>query len=420
MSQERTSLVFRQARVEGHAPPVDIAIRDGLIAAIQPRFPGSGDREFDAAGLLASPPFIDAHHHLDCAYQFEHVNRSGTLEEAIETNARIKAQRSHRELFDRACLALEQALLNGTGWMRSHGDIDPVSGLKLMHPILEAKERFRGLVDVQYVAFPQLGLVRDPASVDYLRAAMAEGADVVGGMPHAEATREDAARHIDICFEIAQAFDADIDMHIDETDDPASRTLELLAEATIREGYQGRVTAGHCCSLAAQDDDTARRVIDRVAEAQVNVVTNPMVNLHLQGRADRGLVRRGITRVKELLAAGVNVACGLDDVRNLFFPYGRMDMLEVALFTSLTAHLTTPEEIETAFDMPRQRAARVLRLADYGLAVGAPANVVFFAAEDAQEALRLQPVRRYVVRGGRLVATGEVRQAVTTDLTPVP
>ena len=412
MSKERINLVFRSAQLEGTTAPVDIAIDDGIIIAIEPHYEGQGDVEYDARGLMGSPPFIDPHHHLDCAYLIEPVNRSGTLAEAIQINAQIKAQRSYQEILDNACLALEQALLNGTGWLRSHGDIDSVSKLDLMYPVLEAKEKFKGLVDVQYVAFPQLGLVQDPVSADYMREAMRQGADIVGGMPHAESSREDAARHVDIVFEIAKEFDADIDMHIDETDDPDSRTLELLAEATLREGYQGRVTASHCCALAAYGDDYAKYVIDKAAEARLNVITNPMVNLYLQGRGDKQPVRRGITRVKELHEAGVNVTCGLDDVNNIFFPYGRMDMLEVAMITSVVAHLTSPEEIQTAFNMPRQKAAQTLRLAQYGLEVGRPANLVFFEATNALEALRLQPVRRYVVRHGRVVATGEVKQSI--------
>jgi len=404
MAQSDVDLVIRGARLEDRPGPVDIAVRDGTITAIEPHLSGSAQQEIDAAGLLASPPFIDAHHHLDCAFLCEEVNHSGTLEEAIAINARIKHERSAEELFEKACRALDEALIHGTGWLRSHGDIDSVSGLKLMYPVLEAKEKYRGVVDVEFVTFPQLGLIRDPASVDYMRAAMQEGADVVGGMPHAEATMEDAARHIDICFEIAKEFDADIDMHVDETDDPNSRTLELLAEATIREGYQGRVTAGHCCSLAAQPDDYAKRVIDKVAEAEINVITNPLVNLYLQGRGDAQPVRRGITRVKELLEAGVNVACGLDDVKNIFFPYGRMDMLEVAMVTSITAHLTTPDLIQTAFDMPRSHAARTMRLIDYGIRVGAPADLVLFKADDPQDALRSHPPRHCVIRNGRIVA----------------
>ncbi len=339
----------------------------------------------------------------------EPANRSGTLAEAIEINAEIKRARTHEDVFSKACRALGLALQNGTGWIRSHVDVDPVSEVRLLAPVVAARDAFRGLVDVQIVAFPQLGLIDDPAGVRWMREAMRQGADVVGGMPHHEASPAAAARHIELCFEVAEEFDADVDMHVDETDDPASRSLELLAEATIRHGYQGRVTAGHCCALAAYDDAYAARVIERVAEAQINVITNPLVNLYLQGRGDREPRRRGITRVKELLAAGVNVACGMDDVRNIFFPFGRMDMLEVAMFTSVTAHLTAPDEIETAFDMPRGRAARALRLTGYGVAVGAPADMVFLPAADAQEALQLQPAQRKVVRNGRVVADTTVQ-----------
>lgn len=412
MSVEMADLIFRNASMENNRSNVDIVVAGGYFSAIGSQYPGKGKVEYDASGLLASPLFIDPHHHLDCAFLHEHVNRSGTLQEAIDVNARIKGSRTPSEIYEKACLALEQAMLHGTGWIRSHGDIDSVSKLDLMVPVLEAREKYLDLVDVQFVAFPQLGLVRDPASVDYLREAMRQGADLVGGMPHTETCREDAVQHINICFEIAVEFDADIDMHIDETEDPESRTLEILADATIREGYQGRVTASHCCALASYEDDYAQRVIEKVAQAGLNVITNPMVNLYLQGRNDPQPVRRGITRVKELIAAGVNVSCGLDDIRNIFFPYGRMDMLEVAMITSLTAHLTSPEEIEYAFNMPRYHAARTLRLEKYGLAVGFPADFTLFEAPDAGEALRLQPPRRFVIRAGKIVAETKVERSV--------
>jgi len=404
MEELQNHWIIRNARLETTENPVDLEIRDGRIAAIGPGLPGQGCPLIDAAGMLASPPFIDPHHHLDCAFLIEPTNQTGTLEEAIETNARIKADRSDREIFSKACAALQLALQNGTGWIRNHGDIDSVSALKLLFPVLEAKEKYQGLVDVQIVAFPQLGLVADPDCYELMREAMRAGANVVGGMPHAEASHPDSARHVELVFQIAQEFDADIDMHVDETDDPNSRTLELVADATIRHGYQGRVTASHCCALAAYPDEYAARVIEKVAAAQMNVITNPMVNLYLQGRADRQPVRRGITRVKELLQAGVNVCCGSDDINNIFFPFGRMDMLEVCMITALAAHLTRPEEIDTAFDMPRQRAARALRLEGYGLKVGNPADIVLLDARDALEALRVQPVERAVIRGGRLVS----------------
>ena len=410
-------LVFRDVLLEGRDTRLDIGVRAGKIAAIGPNLiaPANPANDIQGWGLLASPLFVDPHQHLDCAYLDEYINHSGTLDEAIEINARIKDERPPEEIYAKAIRALTEALANGTGWIRNHVDVDSLSGLKLLHPIVQAKEKFAGVVDVQIVCFPQLGLVRDPASVPWMRESMRQGADLVGGMPHAEANREDAQQHIDIAFEIAKEFDADVDMHIDETDDPNSRTLELLAETTIRESYQGRVIAGHCCALAAYPDEYAKHVMDKVAEAQITVVTNPMINLYLQGRGDSQPVRRGITRVKELLAAGVNVTCGLDDVKNIFFPFGRMDMLEVALFTALTAHLSTPAEIQTAFDMPRQHAAKALRITDYGLEAGMPANFTLIETTNAQDALRLQPTRRYVVRAGHILAENKLEQNLFLD-----
>jgi cytosine/creatinine deaminase len=398
------NLLIQNATLESSPFPVDILVSSGVVAEIGPALSSENCRVIDTRGMLASPLFIDPHHHLDCAFLSEPPNLSGTLEEAIQINARVIENRSGEDVYEKACRALRLALQNGTGYIRSHTDIDSVSKLKLLHPILEAKEEFRGLVDVQVVAFPQFGLIADPESVELMRAALQEGADVVGGMPHIEASPADASRHIEILFGLAEEFDADIDMHVDETDDPNSHTLELLADATLRHGYEGRVTAGHCCALAAYPEDYAEKVIEKVAKAQINVITNPLVNLYLQGRNDHQPVRRGITRVRQLLEAGVNVVCGSDDISNLFFPFGRMDMIEVAMVTSVVAHLTRPEEILTAFDMPRRCAAHALNLKDYGIMVGKSANFVLLGAESAQQALQLQPVKRLVVRNGRVVA----------------
>ncbi len=396
--------ILHNVRVEPKMDIMDIEIHDGRIAAIGENLRLSGGRICDAAGLLASPLLIDPHHHLDCAFLIDPPNELGTLEEAIEINARIKKERPASDVIEKACKALNLALQNGTGWIRNHGDINSVSKLKLLPPILEVKERYRGLVDLQIVAFPQLGLISDPGCADLMEEAMRIGANVVGGMPHAEKSADDAWKHIEILFSIAQKFDADIDMHVDESDDPRSRTLELVADATIRHRYQGRVTASHCCALAAYPDDYAKRVIEKVALAEMNVITNPMVNLYLQGRHDKQPVRRGITRVKELINAGVNVICGSDDIGNLFFPFGRMDMLEIAMMTSLTAHLTRPDEIRAAFDMPRHLSARALRIPEYDFKVGNPANIVLLEAGSALEGLRRQPVKRIVIRDGKIVS----------------
>ncbi len=237
------------------------------------------------------------------------------------------------------------------------------------------------MIDIQLVAFPQLGLARNPEAVEMMWQAMENGCDLVGGMPHGEKNMADAARHIEIAFEIAQHYNADIDMHIDETDDPYWHSLELLAEKTLETGWHGRVSAGHCCAMSAWDDKMAARIIEKVRQADIHVITNAPINLMLEGRGHAHPKPRGIARVKELLEAGVNVACGQDDLQNMFYPYGKMDPLEVALITAHAAHLGAPEEIQAAFDMPRYNAASLWPLHNYGLQVGAPANLIVLDAE---------------------------------------
>ncbi len=410
-------LVIHQARHDQTGALIDIGIRDGVIAAVEPGDLEPGLREIDAGECMVSPALIESHFHLENALLWDGVmNQSGTLEEAIRLYARVKRDLTHDDIMRRASLALQAAITNGVLWIRSHVDIDRVAQLHILKGILPVRERFKNLIDVQVIAFPQHGMARDPEVVDLMWAAMDAGADLVGGMPHGERSMDDAARQIEIAFEIAQHYDADIDMHIDETDDPYWHSLEVLAEQTISSGYQGRVTAGHCCAMAAWEDAMAARIIDKVKAADVHVVTNAPINLHLEGRHDSQPVRRGIARVKELLEAGVNVACGQDDLQNMFYPYGRMDPLEVALITAHAAHLASPQEIQAAFDMPRYNAARMLRLENYGVTVGAPANLVILDAASPVEALRRQPPRRYVIRAGQVLAETRTDTLLSPEL----
>lgn len=398
-------LVIRNAINDSDGAPVEVGIRDGLIAAVAPGGLPAGDQEIDAGGGMLSPALVETHFHLENALIWDGaLNHSGTLEEAIEVYAAIKRDMPIDDIVRRASLALRTAIGHGVQWFRSHVDIDRTGQLRLLAGNVATRERFRDVIDLQLIAFPQMGMARDPEVIDLMWRAMDEGADVVGGMPHAERDMDDAARHIEIAFEIARAHDADIDMHIDETDDPAWHSLELLAEQTIANGWQGRVTAGHCCAMSAWDDALAERVIAKVAEARLNVITIAPINLMLQGRADRHPKRRGIARVKELMAAGVNVSCGQDDLKNMFYSYGNMDPLEVAFITAHAAHLSAPEEIEAAFNMPRYHAARNFRLENYGVRVGAPANLLVLDARSAVEALRRRGDRRYVIRHGRVLA----------------
>ncbi len=407
-------LLLRQARLRHEAALQDVAIAGENVVAVAPRIDEPAREEVAAAGRLLTPAFIDAHIHLDKVLLADELrpNVSGTLAEAIEVIGERKARYTVEDVAARAGRVIERAVLAGTTRLRSHVDVDSIAKLTPLLGVLEARRHYADVISVQTVAFPQEGILRDPGTERLLRAAMEAGCDLVGGMPHWEQSPAASRRHIALCLEVARAYGCDVDMHVDETDDGASRTLEMLAEATIAAGYEGRVTAGHVCALAAYPDDYARQVIAKVRDAGIHIVSNPVTNLMLQGRADRQPVRRGITRVKELLAAGVNVAFGQDCVADGFYPFGGADLLEVALISAHAAHLSTPGEVEQAFDMVTVAPARILKVADYGVAPGAPADLVLIDAPNAREAIRLRGDRLLVLKAGRVVA----RQRSTKEL----
>ena len=410
MSGAPADLLIRNLRPWDGTATIDLAVRDGRFIEITRSL--AAKQTIDAAGRLAVPGFIDPHIHLDKVMINRDVrtNVSGTLTEAIEIIWEKKRRYTVEDIVARAGSVIESAVANGITRLRTHVDVDTIGGLTPLQGVLAAREKYRHCIDIQIVAFPQEGILRDKGTDGLMARAMEMGADVVGGMPFSEVSPADSARHIALAFELAKAFDADIDMHVDETDDPNARTLEMLADQTLTNGYEGRVTAGHTCALAAYPADYATAVIDKVRRAKIHMITNPATNLMLQGRLDSEPKRRGITRVGELLAAGINVSYGQDCVRDAFYPFGRGDPLEVALITAHAAHLSQPPQIAQLFAMPTANAARVLRLADYGLGVGCAADLAILDAPDAAEAVRLQAPRRWVIKGGRVVAETEIRR----------
>jgi cytosine deaminase len=401
-------LIVRGARIDGHDDPVDIAVAGGRIARVEARIDEPGDVEIDAGGRLASPAFVEPHIHLDKTGTLPGLppNPAGTLASSIENMVQAKRDATVEQIRERAGILIRRMVIAGTTAIRSHVDVDKNSGLKGLEGIALARADHADVCDIQIVAFPQLGLERPevgPAK-ELMREAIAKGADVVGGIPAFEIDHEAADRHIEWCMQLAAEHDLDVDMHVDETDDPRWHTLSLLAEATNRHGWGGRVTAGHCCAMAAWDDDFAARVIRRLAEVDMNIVANPATNLVLQGREDHEPRRRGITRVKELIEAGVNVAAGLDNLHDGFYPLGSGDQLMNAWLLVHAAHLTTPDELQAALETVRSGAARVLRLDGYAIAPGGRGDIVILDAETSEEALRNQVARRWVIHSGRVVA----------------
>ena len=385
---------------------VDVVVADGQVTSVGPGVGRSADHELDAAGGLLLPAYVDTHIHLDkVLIRDQLAEHDGTLRGAIDAIHAAKRTYTVEDVRRRATAVIEVSVLTGTTRLRSHVDVDTIGGLVPLEGVLAAAQDCADIADVQVVAFPQEGLLRDPGAADLMAEAMERGASVVGGMPHWEVTEDDQREHVRLCFELAARHDADVDMHVDETDDGAVRTLAMVVAETERRGWQHRVTVGHVCALAAADHDYADRVIADCARLGITVVANPVTNLVLQGRGDRGLVRRGTTRVRELMAAGVPVAFGQDCAQDGFYPFGRGDLLEVALISAHAAHLSTAAELHQVLAAVTSVPAAAWHLGDgYGVVAGARADLQLYSATSWPEVLRLQDPPREVWFRGRTVA----------------
>ncbi|MGI6684136.1 MAG: amidohydrolase family protein [Bacillota bacterium] len=405
-------LIIRRAKLTDSEQLTDIGIRDGKIIALESYIANRGKQEIDAQGRLVTPAFVDPHIHLDKVMIVDVVreNVSGTLTEAIEITWEKKASYTIDDIVQRAGQVISLAAQNGTTRMRSHVDVDSIGKLMPLKGVQEARKLYSDIMDIQIVAFPQEGIIKDPGTEKLMWEAMEEGADLVGGMPANENSSEASKKHVDIVFEIAKAFNADIDMHVDETDNPESRTLEMIADKAMEMGWEGRVTAGHTCALAAYDDAYAEYVMDKVKAAGIHMITNPVTNLMLQGRLDKQPKRRGITRVKELLERGINVSFGQDCVKDTFYPFGHGDLLEVAFVTAHAAHMSMPKEIEQVFEMMTNNAAKILKADNYGLKHNARADLVVLDCHSIKDAIRLRPDRSYVIKEGRVIAVTETKR----------
>ncbi len=401
-------LLLRHVQLHRQQGLVDIAIEHGRFVRIAPDLsPERGEHELDVAGRLVVSPFIDAHVHLDAVLTVgqPRYNTSGTLLEGIQIWSERKPSLTREDVKQRALEEIRWEVAQGTLHIRSHVDVcDP--NLTALRALLEVREEVRDICNLQLVAFPQDGILSFPNGRELMRKAMQLGCDVVGGIPHYEWTRDMGVEDVHYAFALAKEFNRDIDCHCDETDDPLSRFTEVMAADTMAQGWQGRVTASHCTAMHSYDNAYAFKLIRLLAQAQVNVIANPYDNVALQGRFDSYPKRRGITRVKELLAAGVNVALGHDSIMDPWFPLGKGDMLAVAQLAVLLCHMSGYEEINDVFDLITSRAAKTLRIQDhYGIEEGKPADFLVLDAPSAFEAIRLVPARLHVFKAGREIAS---------------
>ncbi len=398
-------LIIRNANLPDGRTGIDIAIANGLIAEVAPHLTAQAQRQIDAAGRLVSSPFVDSHFHLDSTltYGRPRVNASGTLLEGIKLWGELKPDLTVENIKARAIKLSHWAIAHGTLAIRSHVDISD-DRLLAVKALLEVRAEIKPYIDLQLVAFPQDGYLRSPGSVDNLKRALDLGVDVIGGIPHFERTMADGTASVKALCELAAERGLRVDMHCDESDDPQSRHIEMLTFQTRRLGLQERVTGSHLTSMHSMDNYYVSKLIPLMAEARLHVVANPLINITLQGRHDTYPKRRGMTRVKELMEAGINVAFGQDALLDPWYSFGSQDMLEVAHMGLHVAQMTGADQMRQIFEAVTCNGAKVMGWEGYGLEPGCNADVVILQADDTHEALRLKPARLFVIRRGKIIA----------------
>jgi cytosine deaminase len=398
-------LIVRGARLPDGRGPVDVAVKGDRIARIAPRVEDVAHEVIEAQGHLLSPPFVDPHFHMDATLSLglPRLNLSGTLLEGIALWGELKPLLTPEAVMERALRYCDLAVAQGLLAIRSHVDVStaPLVGVEAL---LEVRRRVAPYIDLQLVAFPQDGLYRAEKAEENLLRALDLGVDVVGGIPHFERTMADGARSVTRLCEIAAERGLPVDLHCDESDDPMSRHVETLAAETTRLGLGGRVVASHVTAMHSYDNYYASKLIPLIAESGMHVVPNPLINITLQGRSDTYPRRRGLTRVAELRAAGVNVAFGQDCTMDPWYPLGSADMLEVAHMGIHAAPMTSREAMAWAFDSVTLGGAAAMGLPDPTLREGGPASMVLLQARDRIEAVRLKATRLAVIRKGRVIA----------------
>ena len=399
-------LLLRNARLPGRSGLVDLAVADGRIVRIGSDLDADAQRVLDAGGRLVTPPLVDCHLHLDASLTAgrPRYNASGTLIEGIHLWGELKEDLTVEDVVARARHVVGWLVAQGTLHVRAHADVSAANEVPL-RGLLRVRDELADLVSMQVTAFPQDGVYSHPENERRLERALELGADCVGGIPHYEPTGELGLREVHRVFELAARYGRRVDVHCDETDDPASRYLEVMADEAVRYGLGARVTASHCTAMGSYEPYYSSKLLGFLRRAGINVVCNPFANSLIQGRLDPYPKRRGFAQVKELLAAGVNVSLGSDVIMDPWYLLGTGDMVAAANLALHFTYMSGVEEIAEMLELATTRGARTLGIEDeYGLEEGKPADLVVFDAPTPQEVLRLRPARRWVLRRGRIVA----------------
>src|SRR4051794_30062451 len=401
-------LLIRNATLPDGRKSIDFACVNGKIVEVAPNIKAEAGRVIDAAGRLVTPPFVDCHFHMDATLSLgmPRLNQSGTLLEGIALWGELKPLLTQEAVVERALRYCDLAVSQGLLAVRSHVDICD-DRLLAVEALLHVKAQVKPYLDLQLVAFPQDGYYRSATAARNLERALDKGVEVVGGIPHFERTMSDGAASVRALCELAAARGLRVDLHCDETDDPLSRHIETLACETQRLGLAGRVAGSHLTSMHSMDNYYVSKLLPLMAEAGVAAIANPLINIVLQGRHDSYPKRRGLTRVAEMRALGIDVAFGQDCCMDPWYSLGSGDMLDVAHMALHVGQLTSREAMRACFEAVTTVPARILGLEGYGLDVGCSADLVVLQAKDPIEAIRLRAARLFVIRRGRIIAEGQ-------------
>ena len=397
-------LLIKNAKIVGEKGQKDILIKNGIYIKIENNIvPEEGYEIIDAQGSIVTPTFVNPHMHLDKVYTAVQGRKSKeeTLEESITIMHEAKRNYTVEDVKTRAVRAIRECVSFGTTKIRTSVDIDNIIGLIGLKGVIEAKKECKDICDIQVVAFPQEGIYNNEGTEELLWEAMEYGADLIGGMPAAEYTDKYSKKHVDLVFEIAKKYDVDIDMHIDQTKDIFARSLEYTAMRSYEEGYQGRVTGGHCTSITYQTDAHAKKVMELLKLVDFNICTNPQV-LAIMG-IDPEPRTRGVTRIREMVDMGINIATAQDTICDGFHIYGQGDPLDYGLLLAYVAQYNTPERVKVVYDMITKNAAKIHRLKKYGIEVGNKADLNIIDAVNIQEAFRTRADRSYVIKDGKVI-----------------
>jgi len=407
-------LIIRNGQVavsSNQTQNADIGIQNGLITAIAPQLAAESHQTIDAKNKWVSPPFVESHIHLDSVLTAgkPRWNQSGTLFEGIEIWRDYKQTLTIEDVKTRSIAALKQQAQYGVLYVRTHADVSE-KNLIALQALLEVREHVKDWMTLQVVAFPQDGIYGNPRTEALLEEALKLGADAVGGIPHYEMTREDGVKSVHRIFELAQKYDRLIDIHCDEIDDEQSRSLEVVAACAIRSDYGDRTTASHTTAFASYNNAYALKLMGLLKRSAINFVSNPLINITLQGRTDTYPKRRGITRVKELWQSGLNVSLGHDCIQDPWYSLGTGNLLDVANMAVHGCQMTGMDEIRACYDMVTWNGAKTLNIQNYGLKVGNPANVIVLDGDNPYDIIRRRSSVLFVVSSGRVIATTHPNQ----------